>query len=94
MTDKIFQDIVVDADAGSVVLKFERSEELNETISKNNHDITAAVRTFEMAVESFKNGYKFEDQLASAKISSLEKSVAAVKGQLELLSAIYEKMLD
>lgn len=89
----LFKDIAVDHRKGSVTLKFDNADDITTLANKKMHDITSALRTFEMAVESLKNGYRFDDELASAKINALAKSVATTKEQLDVLTVVYAKIL-
>jgi hypothetical protein len=57
-------------------------EETLKKVSKTKHDIIGALRTLNMAQTSFENGYKFDDDIASAKIDAIGRAVKALEDNL------------
>ncbi len=61
------------------------SPEAEQARSKARHDLVGALRTLSMAKDSFENGYKFDDDLAEAKIAAIGRATAALEKNISPL---------
>lgn len=57
-------------------------------VAKRAHDVTAGLRTLRFAVDSLKEGYRFDDNMAAAKIKAMEKAIEHLERETQLLSHI------
>jgi hypothetical protein len=53
--------------------------------AKKLHDLTGAIRSLELAIASISKGYRFNDDMAEAKIKTMEKSIGIIKRELSPL---------
>lgn len=83
------------AKAKTGTLSLRADEEGMRALGKRAHDVTAGLRTLSFAVESLRDGYRFDDNLADAKIVAMEKAVANLERECalleKLLKAVFEK---
>ncbi len=59
-------------------------------LAKRSHDVKAALRTLQMAIESLHAGYRFDDAMAGRKLSAMDKALACLKAQEPLLLATFQ----
>ncbi len=57
--------------------------------SKKRHDLTQALRRFEVSLKSIENGYRFDDSTAKERLQLLQQSVGTLKEEITLLVEIY-----
>ena len=73
-----------------ILLVRKDDESSKKELAKRVHDIRGALRTLSLAVDSIKEGYKFSDNMAEAKIAAMLKAVAILdresKSSVALLS--------
>jgi hypothetical protein len=62
--------------------------EAKKIIGKKVHDITSSLRALTFAVESIEEGYRFDDDLAEAKIASMKKAVSQLQKEFPLICEI------
>lgn len=63
-------------------------------ISKKMHDINAALRTMQFCTEALQNGYKFDDDMAAAKVDAMARASATLKQETEILLQAYKGCAD
>lgn len=68
--------------AAAIVLT---SNESARVTAKRQHDIKAALRTLGFASKALESGYKFQDEMAAAKIEAIAKAVALLEREGDLL---------
>lgn len=59
--------------------------EHHKALAKRRHDIKAAIRTLGFMITAVKSGYTFNDDKAAAKIEAIEKAVACLNRESEIL---------
>lgn len=57
-------------------------------VAKRAHDVTSGLRTLRFAIDSIKEGYRFDDNMAAAKIKAMEKAIENLERETVLLSHI------
>lgn len=64
-----------------------------KTLSKRRHDLDEALRTLSIGIDMIKGGYRFDDAGASQKVQFLERSLALLKMEIEIVSQMYAASL-
>ena len=77
-----------------ISLSLRTDDEGRKDIAKRSHDITAGLRTIRFAIDSIRDGYRFEDNLAAAKISAMEKAIANLEREVKVLSDVYQAYFE
>ena len=76
----------IKAKTGFIAVKSD--DEALRLVAKRAHDVTGGLRTLRFAVDSLKDGYRFDDNMAAAKIKAMEKAIENLERETALLSAI------
>lgn len=74
------------AKTGRIAIKSD--DEALRIVAKRSHDVTAGLRTLRFAIDSLKEGYRFDDNMAAAKIKAMEKAIEHLERETQLLSQI------
>lgn len=74
------------AKTGRIAIKAD--DEALRIVAKRAHDVTSGLRTLRFAIDSLKDGYRFDDNMAGAKIKAMEKAIEHLERETELLSSI------
>lgn len=57
-------------------------------LGKKVHDVTSSLRALTFAIEAIEEGYRFDDELAEAKIASMRKAIDALQKEYSLVCEI------
>ena len=76
------------AKSGKIAIR--NDAESLRALAKRAHDVTAGLRTLRFAIDSLKEGYRFDDAIAPAKIGAMEKAITHLEKESALLSQILE----
>lgn len=71
----------------TVAVSDDRPEQ-HKALAKRRHDIKAAIRTLGFMITAVKSGYTFSDDKAAAKIEAIEKAVACLSRESDVLVQI------
>lgn len=66
----------------------EDAPDIHKQFAKRRHDIKAAIRTLGFMITAVKSGYTFNDDKATAKIEAIEKAVACLSRESDLLAEV------
>jgi|GEM_PF-3358170 len=67
-----------------MLLLRKNDDDSRKSIAKRVHDLRGALRTLGMAFDSIKNGYRFDDQMAAAKLNAMEKAFGVLERESQL----------
>lgn len=70
-------------DGNKLTLNLEDFDE--NQVAASIHDLSGAMRTINLALSGIKEGYKFDDEYAEAKIQSLEYAVSRMGPHVEMI---------
>lgn len=72
--------------SGRIALR--KETEAQQILGRRSHDVTAGLRTLRFAIDSLKDGYRFDDKMAEAKITAMEKAITNLERETALLTTI------
>jgi hypothetical protein len=67
-----------------------QDKEAKRALAKRAHDVTSALRTLRFALEALQSGYRFDDDLGSRKIESIEKALRTLERESGWLYHLFE----
>lgn len=71
------------------VFSVKSDDAARKALSKKAHDVISGVRSLKFAVEAIQKGYRFDDQMAQAKIASMERAIQNLEKEAPLLQQLF-----
>lgn len=70
------------------VISAPTDDDSQRQLARRRHDLKAALRTLSLLVKALENGYKFDDETASAKVLAIAKAQALLEREGQILCKI------
>jgi len=67
------------------IIEIKADEKARAKLSQRRHDIVGATRTLSLALQSIREGYRFDDDLAELKLNTMLAAVTTLEKETRLL---------
>jgi len=81
-------------DSNKVIVTSVNEPKDDGVLRKKLHDVTAAMRTINLCVKSIENGYRFDDDMAPAKLKALRSANDQLTNEIPLLEKVYTAFVE